>query len=206
MLLTSGWKSASRTKWYHFGSPGQIPIWFNHHSIALVLLYNNYVTGTKFFHQVVPKLHTVEYWCKNTYISTHTSCIQSTKRHHQSQYYILDILVSHVGLPRHQWSFLKGQIRFLQGFFGLLNLSCLLLLPGLHCFPGVSQKMQHRSGLRERERFNLNLYSHYPSYNSPIKNMTHRSSLRLMGISITFLEEVEYDTHLRYNHMTLVCI
>ena len=29
---------------------------------------------TKFIHQAVPKLHAVEYWCKN-YISTHESVI-----------------------------------------------------------------------------------------------------------------------------------
>ena len=63
MLFASARKSASRKKWHVLVRLDRFQ-WFNHHWIAFELFYNMSLEPI-FFHRAVPKLHAVEYWCKN---------------------------------------------------------------------------------------------------------------------------------------------
>ena len=71
MLFASAQKkSALRKKWYILVRLDRFP-WFNHYSVALVLLYNNYETGTNYFHQAIPELQvrnsSTTVWCFCTF-------------------------------------------------------------------------------------------------------------------------------------------
>ena len=55
MLFAGAHKSALHKKWHVLVNLDQLAL-FNHHTIALVLLYNM----TNFFHRAVPELHDIQ--------------------------------------------------------------------------------------------------------------------------------------------------